>query len=761
MTQTPVTVFAAAVLILIRPVFAPVPCTSALRIMVQVGRRRRFIGLTQYTEHGEVQERSCEIVDGGYQGVIVLGCLEGQLNQTAEGCWPKDCRVWDAVSVQLGELASTIQPLQTIFHLGSEERMCRIINPLFKGSMVASCSYGQISVDTSKCFMQWHSMERPSFRSRARHAVLGLDGGAMLAVGGLSAEGPLREVWQWTPSLSSIDGGRWEQPWERPVPPWSARYGAAAAKRWTPMGDEEVILAAGNDGRNRRDVWRWNRNPSEVPLRLFDGFPSGTQSQDCVADTSGTFIVCNASDGVIGRKWELSYDQWPSSEVIVQFKLSASGAGNATAIIAVQLGQCRLVFEAIVGEDGSQWTMYGCTGKEPPWAQLRHKKIALGSGSELQLGQTHQATVRVMRDSSELTLLVDGTPVRPDALLPAMQTESNPIPDQCWERAIKPIVTSPDDDLNADEEAQCGPVDLTAVEVVAWPQTILQVDSVFLIAAPGTWQMVVDDAPWPARVSHSLTTLPDGDLLLCGGLGSNGLLNDVWRWSPKQCTLLPDVDPGVAARYELECSFSCRPSPTIGQWKRLPDAPWRARQEHAAIWTTSGLLLVGGRTDNGFANDVWRWTYEGMFCALPWQGVWEVVTPAAAWSPRHGHGVVGFSREVSAFAADSVIIFGGYGGEPESANVQREPNRFPIQSRGDMWCGSSARGSFSNWSELAPFSPFSARSQGSATFAPTLGDFAFVIFGGYDDTSRFIPDQWKWTGEASVLDCTVDDKMTT
>jgi len=101
---------------------------------------------------------------------------------------------------------------------------------------------------------------------------------------------------------------------------------------------------------------------------------------------------------------------------------------------------------------------------------------------------------------------------------------------------------------------------------------------------------------------------------MTGGSGTAGLLNDVWRWSPVRCTLLPDLTAELALLYELECAGTCQPSVPYGQWTHLADAPWAPRLGHAMIWTDVGLLLVGGRTADSFKNDIWRWISEGSFC---------------------------------------------------------------------------------------------------------------------------------------------------
>jgi len=267
----------------------------------------------------------------------------------------------------------------------------------------------------------------------------------------------------------------------------------------------------------------------------------------------------------------------------------------------------------------------------------------------------------------------------------------------------------------------------------------------------GNWRLLAKEAPWQARMSHAVVALPTGDLLLMGGLGSNGLLSDVWRWTPKQCTLLPGMGPLEAVYYELECGSPCTPSELHGQWVNLGVAPWMPRQGHTALYTSAGILMMGGRTDTGFVNDVWRYTTSGPFCSLSWQGRWEQLVKAAAWAPRYGHTAVGFAPFGG--EVETVLLLGGFGGDQLPEDVQRTPQEQPIENHNDIWCAYAGDGNYSSWMQLTPMSPFSKRSMGAVVVAPTIADYAFVFFGGYDTNSRHIVDFWRWQGENATATC--------
>eukprot|EP00435_Cladocopium_sp_Y103_P075182 s16_g54.t1 len=215
------------------------------------------------------------------------------------------------------------------------------------------------------------------------------------------------------------------------------------------------------------------------------------------------------------------------------------------------------------------------------------------------------------------------------------------------------------------------------------------------------------------------------DILLMGGVGDSSLLNDVWRWTRRRCTLLEDMQPLEAARR--------------------------------------------GRSALGYTNDVWLWQYAGDFCTAQWQGVWTQLTPQASWLPRHGHRLVGFAGNNG--EVETVLLVGGFGGEPFNSEVIRaeeqdrqkdEPNTYQDPAvrpnpRNDIWCGNKDLQNWGTWTQMAPSAPFSARAQFGAVIAPTISDFSFVLFGGYDDNARLVADQWRWTGENTTFTCDIQE----
>eukprot|EP00931_Biecheleriopsis_adriatica_P087827 TRINITY_DN62242_c0_g1_i1.p1 TRINITY_DN62242_c0_g1~~TRINITY_DN62242_c0_g1_i1.p1 ORF type:complete len:767 (+),score=128.24 TRINITY_DN62242_c0_g1_i1:48-2303(+) len=729
---------------------APVPCSFTTQADVEVGGIVKKINPSRTLLHAESEERDCAFVTDAYEGQIIITCDEGGLNVTAEGCFPRRCQPWMSITVRLGELSVGASPLEIIASGEHEVRLCRNLNPLFRGKYIMFCNFGLLSIDAADCVTQWDPMNLPPWAQRSRHTAVGLSDGAFLMLGGLGSAGPLREVWQWTPIPGSMEGN-WEETLK--IPPWSGRFGLAAVRQTKSEG-EQVLIMGGNDNQNRRDTWRWLRDPAHIKLLLEDSEPIGTQARGCSLPIGGS-LTCYANEGVSGRKWHISHYLEMSTEIFIDILYDAGpkgippgAAGVGAAVFAIYLDSCRQIFRA----EGGSWSTTGCTGEEPPWSRWEEPAVRLGPSGAAYPGQPRQLRFFFDREQQQVVLYSDNVPMVPLGAPPgqlgfsigggACGTYSLDDNNETGVCTSKPPVTN---------------MFLRAIEAVVWPEARLEVKSLSVTSPAGYWQPLISDAPWSARSAHAAVALPDGDILLMGGVGEAGLLNDVWRWSPKKCTLMEMADVEAAA-FALECIFSCKDSPIYGQWTQLMNAPWAPRMEHAAVWTATGVLLMGGRTQQGFENDVWKWSYSGEFCSLDWQGAWVQISPAVAWMPRHGHSVVAFTRP-GEDAVETVLIIGGFGGLPYSDKVIRGQEQVQSdrqQPRNDIWCGNQDLDNFGTWTEIAPTAPWSSRAQLAAVIAPTVGDFSMIIFGGYDENSRLTLDQWRWSGENNTFECKVD-----
>lgn len=753
-----------------------------------------MIGLSQIIEHGAFEERDCAFVNTRFEGMIILECDEGRVNMTAEGCFPRRCLTYSSISVQVGLTTVGIQPLAIIASGEYEERLCRTVNPIFRNMFLLICDHGALRYDISECVSQWFPLEDPPWTPRSRHMAVGLSDGALLMMGGMGLTGPLQEVWQWSPDQVVRMGGlgvaQYDFPgwlWERArTPPWTGRFGAAVIRQILEDG-EQVMLLGGNDGQPRNDVWRWLRDSARVPVPLYEdggigrivGDATGTQPGDCEISPEGVVLVCNASVGVSGRRWYIYDDTEPGglqfpSAIQMSLKYSsaaATGFDTGAARVILHIDDCRYVLEF----NGGQWSSRGCAGDGGASARV------LGWYDSSRVGRWQDVSISLDRANRQVVLTVDGQVLKSGLAPPGvgsnnttadsdMGNESNESNESHAEADAEMNASNRDDNDShaeannqsheeANHTAWCSPLlsemYLYVLEVVAWPGSAVEVRDLMIVTAPGHWQRLAEESPWQPRSAHAVAELTGGDLLLMGGSGVRGLLNDVWRWTADRCTLL-EMQAAEAARYELECVHAtCSPSHPYGQWRRLSDAPWSARQGLAAAWTSAGVVMSGGRTAQNLESDVWRWQESGDMCSYGWHGHWEQLV-AVGFPPRYGHSLIVFpAREVG--APETALVAGGFGGIEAPDRVTPTWDGTPVRPLNDLWCGSVALGNYSEWREFTPVAPFSARSQAAAVIAPTMSDYSMVFFGGYDRNARHRNDFWRWNGENTSVPCQIDE----
>ena len=166
-------------------------------------------------------------------------------------------------------------------------------------------------------------------------------------------------------------------------------------------------------------------------------------------------------------------------------------------------------------------------------------------------------------------------------------------------------------------------------------------------------------------------------------------------------------------------------------WTRAtPAAPWAPRAGAAVVVKDGYLYLLGGEyafqgNPPPYFNDVWR-TANGTD--------WELVTPAAGWSPRPGH--------TCDLLDGSFVCFGGYGQSPLPWDI------FGRNSPRDMWTSTDG----ATWSKMATV-PWNARSEAGIRYdydtivAPggpgTQGDAIFTFGGDRETFNFFDPTQWR------------------
>jgi hypothetical protein len=133
-----------------------------------------------------------------------------------------------------------------------------------------------------------------------------------------------------------------------------------------------------------------------------------------------------------------------------------------------------------------------------------------------------------------------------------------------------------------------------------------------------SWTLMSANGGWSARYGQSCVVMPDGSILLMGGYEYSTLKNDIWRSADKGAT-----------------------------WSLVnPNAAWSARYEHTSVVMPDGsIVLMGGMDFNTPKNDVWKSTDNG--------ATWTLVNPHAGWSARH-------SASSVVMADGSIVLMGGY-----------------------------------------------------------------------------------------------------
>lgn len=135
------------------------------------------------------------------------------------------------------------------------------------------------------------------------------------------------------------------------------------------------------------------------------------------------------------------------------------------------------------------------------------------------------------------------------------------------------------------------------------------------------WNLQTDNAPWSPRVEFSSAAMPDGSIVVMGGLDSTGPQNDIWR----------SADLGKT--WDLQTGH----------------APWSPRSGHSSIASSNGsIVLMGGMSK---VNDQWV-SRNDTWLSLDAGKTWTVLTDHASWTARSGH-----SADV--MPDGSIVLMGG------------------------------------------------------------------------------------------------------
>lgn len=214
-----------------------------------------------------------------------------------------------------------------------------------------------------------------------------------------------------------------------------------------------------------------------------------------------------------------------------------------------------------------------------------------------------------------------------------------------------------------------------------------------------TWSQQTPSAAWSPRAYHTSVVMPDGSIVLMGGIGRDGVhKNDVWRSEDRGKTWI----------------------------QQTPSAAWSPRFEHSSVVMPDGsIILMGGWDINGTRkNDMWRSTDYGK--------TWTKRNTNAEWSPRAYHGSV-------VMPDGSIVLIAGYENNNTKNDVWRmSPIGSSVQNPTHTY---TQPGNYSVALQVSNTGAYSSvRKTGYITVTPKppVIDWQKTIGGSKDEYSDFI-----------------------
>ena len=255
------------------------------------------------------------------------------------------------------------------------------------------------------------------------------------------------------------------------------------------------------------------------------------------------------------------------------------------------------------------------------------------------------------------------------------------------------------------------------------------------------WTEMNASPGWVARMFHSSVAMPDGSIVLMGGLLLHEIRNDTWRSTDNGATWTEmNASPGWSARYGH--SSVVMPDASIvlmggcysdgpcrnDTWRSMDNGAtwtqvnasvgWSARGIHSSVAMPDGsIVLMGGFDGSPFIkNDVWRSTDYG--------ATWTLVNASPGWSARRGHSSV-------AMPDGSIVLMGG----------ESEPPQSLIN---DTW-RSTDNGA--TWTQENVSAGWTGRDYHSSVAMP---DGSIVLMGGWDSGFKPVNDTWLSTNNGAT-----------
>ncbi|MFA5414208.1 MAG: PKD domain-containing protein [Methanoregula sp.] len=238
------------------------------------------------------------------------------------------------------------------------------------------------------------------------------------------------------------------------------------------------------------------------------------------------------------------------------------------------------------------------------------------------------------------------------------------------------------------------------------------------------WTLMNASSGWSAREGHTSVVLPDGSIVLMGGIDNSNRKNDTWRstdsglkwtlmnassgWSPRYghtSVVLPDGSIVLMGGYGGGNDV-WRSTDSGATWGLVnASAGWSPRDGHTSVVLPDGSIVLMGGDDTSSKNDVWRSTDNG--------ATWALVNANPGWGVRGGHSSV-------VMGDGSIVTMGRHSG-----------------SMNDVW-RSSDKGV--TWTQINASAGWKGRGHHTSVVMP---DDSIVLMGGYASGAK--NDVWRST----------------
>ena len=343
-------------------------------------------------------------------------------------------------------------------------------------------------------------------------------------------------------------------------------------------------------------------------------------------------------------------------------------------------------------DSGATWT---CVNASSGWTKrLSHAAVALPDGSIILMGGSDPTNTRL----NDTWRSIDG-----GGNWTCVNVSSG------WEgRSDSATVAMPD-----------GSIILTGGDAGNSSVDIYYNDTWLSIDGGGNWTCMNASSGWTERFGHTTVAMPDGSIILMGGVTNNPtrMTNDTWR----------STDGGA--------HWTCMNA----------SSGWTARYYHTSVAMPDGsIVLMGGNDDsqsgtNTPRNDTWRSTDNG--------STWTRLSESVGWSARSSHTSV-------AMPDGSIILMGGgdpgarndiWRLQPAGSSLQNPSHAFTTPGTYTVTLQASNAGGYDSTRltdyitvTVAPVAPTAAFSG-----TPTSGTAPLAV--QFNDTSTGSPTVWNWS----------------